>query len=92
MRVYSTIVLIKGLPCRSLIPSLHNPSSGHEFATLAGGCFWCLEAVYEDLRGVIDVESGYSGGDLSRILTIAACVAATLATPRWYASSSIRPR
>ncbi|HEX8891345.1 MAG TPA: peptide-methionine (S)-S-oxide reductase MsrA [Pyrinomonadaceae bacterium] len=36
-----------------------------EVATLAGGCFWCLEAVYDDLRGVESVESGYSGGDVS---------------------------
>jgi peptide-methionine (S)-S-oxide reductase len=33
-----------------------------QVATLAGGCFWCLEAVYDDLRGVTDVLSGYSGG------------------------------
>jgi peptide-methionine (S)-S-oxide reductase len=33
-----------------------------EIATLAGGCFWCLEAVYDDLRGVASVESGYMGG------------------------------
>jgi len=33
-----------------------------EVATLAGGCFWCLEAVYEELKGVEKVESGYSGG------------------------------
>ncbi len=33
-----------------------------ETATLAGGCFWCLEAVYELLRGVEHVESGYTGG------------------------------
>ncbi len=33
-----------------------------ETATLAGGCFWCLEAVYEQLRGVLAVESGYTGG------------------------------
>jgi peptide-methionine (S)-S-oxide reductase len=39
------------------------PRPGHEFATLGGGCFWCLEAVYEELEGVIDVESGYTGGD-----------------------------
>jgi peptide-methionine (S)-S-oxide reductase len=32
-------------------------------AYLAGGCFWCLEAVYELIPGVIDVESGYMGGD-----------------------------
>jgi peptide-methionine (S)-S-oxide reductase len=35
-----------------------------EIATLAGGCFWCLEAIYDDLKGVIDVVSGYSGGRL----------------------------
>jgi peptide-methionine (S)-S-oxide reductase len=34
----------------------------HEVATLAGGCFWCLEAVYEQLQGVVDVVSGYAGG------------------------------
>lgn len=35
-----------------------------EIATLAGGCFWCLEAVYDEMIGVISVESGYSGGHL----------------------------
>jgi len=33
-----------------------------EIATLAGGCFWCLEAVFDDLKGVASVESGYMGG------------------------------
>jgi peptide-methionine (S)-S-oxide reductase len=33
-----------------------------EVATLAGGCFWCLDAVFRDLRGVEKVESGYAGG------------------------------
>src|ERR1043165_5052972 len=33
-----------------------------EIATLAGGCFWCLEAVYDELKGVQAVESGYMGG------------------------------
>jgi peptide-methionine (S)-S-oxide reductase len=33
-----------------------------ETATLAGGCFWCLEAVYDELKGVESVESGYMGG------------------------------
>jgi peptide-methionine (S)-S-oxide reductase len=35
-----------------------------ELATLAGGCFWCLEAVYDDLKGVERVESGYMGGSV----------------------------
>jgi peptide-methionine (S)-S-oxide reductase len=34
----------------------------HETATLGAGCFWCVEAVFDDLRGVTDVVSGYSGG------------------------------
>ncbi len=33
-----------------------------ETATLAGGCFWCTEAVFDNVRGVEDVVSGYSGG------------------------------
>ena len=35
---------------------------GTQTAVLAGGCFWCTEAVFEQLRGVSDVESGYTGG------------------------------
>jgi peptide-methionine (S)-S-oxide reductase len=38
-----------------------SPSS-FQTATLGGGCFWCLEAVYDDLRGVTEVVSGYAGG------------------------------
>ena len=41
-------------------------SDGNRLATLAGGCFWCLEAVYNELLGVESVVSGYAGGhDLS---------------------------
>jgi len=39
-----------------------NRNSSLEVATLGGGCFWCLEPVYEDLQGVKDVVVGYSGG------------------------------
>ena len=36
--------------------------AGKEIATLAGGCFWCLEAVFDEMKGVDSVESGYMGG------------------------------
>jgi len=38
---------------------------GFETATLGGGCFWCLEAVYQQVKGVRAVESGYTGGHVS---------------------------
>jgi peptide-methionine (S)-S-oxide reductase len=37
---------------------------GKEVATLGGGCFWCLEPIFDDLKGVEDVVSGYSGGEV----------------------------
>lgn len=40
-------------------------AENHEVATLAGGCFWCLEAVFQGLRGVETVVSGYAGGDVA---------------------------
>ncbi len=48
-----------------------------EVATLAGGCFWCLEAVYDDLKGVMDVVSGYSGGKTANPSYEAVCTGAT---------------
>jgi len=36
-----------------------------QIATLAGGCFWCLEAVFDDVKGVQSVESGYAGGHVA---------------------------
>lgn len=39
---------------------------GFEVATLGGGCFWCTEAIYLDLKGVERVQSGYSGGHIDK--------------------------
>ena len=48
-----------------------------ELATLAGGCFWCLEAVFEQLRGVSKITSGYSGGHTPNPTYQAVCTGAT---------------
>ena len=42
--------------------STNGADERYEVATLGGGCFWCLEAVYDELKGVVSVESGYAGG------------------------------
>ena len=47
-------------------PSSHgkmsDPSNNLQTATLGGGCFWCFEALFEKLEGVLDVVSGYAAG------------------------------
>ena len=44
-----------------------------ETATLAGGCFWCLEAVFDEVKGVHSVESGYAGGHVDNPSYRAVC-------------------
>jgi peptide-methionine (S)-S-oxide reductase len=51
--------------------------SPSEVATLAGGCFWCLEAVFDDLQGVLDVVSGYAGGQVPHPSYEEVCTGAT---------------
>ncbi len=48
-----------------------------EIATLGGGCFWCLEAVFEQLNGVESVVSGYSGGEVDQPTYAAVCEGCT---------------
>jgi peptide-methionine (S)-S-oxide reductase len=48
-----------------------------ETATLGGGCFWCLEAVYDEMQGVLTVESGYMGGHLANPDYRSVCTGAT---------------
>ena len=48
-----------------------------QLATLAGGCFWCLEAVFQQLRGVTKVVSGYAGGTVPNPSYQAVCTGTT---------------
>jgi peptide-methionine (S)-S-oxide reductase len=48
-----------------------------EIAVLAGGCFWCLEAAYDELAGVIAVKSGYAGGGTANPTYKAICTGTT---------------
>jgi len=59
------IVAAGGVDIRGELPEWENDylPSEVETAVLAGGCFWGVESVYEQLNGVLDVVSGYSGGD-----------------------------
>jgi peptide-methionine (S)-S-oxide reductase len=52
-------------------------SATQETATLGGGCFWCLEAVFKDLRGVTSVMSGYAGGHVANPSYKAVCTGRT---------------
>jgi peptide-methionine (S)-S-oxide reductase len=51
--------------------------SNHEVATLAGGCFWCLQPIFQDLIGVEKVEVGYTGGHLTNPSYEAVCTDTT---------------
>jgi peptide-methionine (S)-S-oxide reductase len=52
-------------------------TSHHEVATLAGGCFWCLDAVFRGLKGVEQVVSGYAGGTVPNPSYEAVCTGST---------------
>lgn len=52
-------------------------NSNFQTATLAGGCFWCLEAVFDEVKGVQSVESGYAGGHVENPSYKAVCTGMT---------------
>lgn len=57
-------ILITFIHLISISTMAQNPKGNKEIATLGGGCFWCTEAIFKELKGVSTVTSGYSGGDI----------------------------
>ena len=56
-------------------PDNHNKRE--EVATLGGGCFWCIEAAFDEIKGVVNVESGYAGGKTASPTYEQVCTGAT---------------
>jgi peptide-methionine (S)-S-oxide reductase len=59
-----SISLIQGYPGNQKTGNIMRNQPKTEIATFGGGCFWCTEAVFESMKGVYSVESGYSGGSV----------------------------
>jgi peptide-methionine (S)-S-oxide reductase len=69
------VLVLASLLCGAISPGLVEGASGKELkmadnkvterATLGGGCFWCLEAIFERVPGVLSVTSGYAGGSVA---------------------------
>lgn len=57
-----SVLMVSGLVAVGQSNKTKGKTMQHEVATLGAGCFWCVEAIYQQLDGVIKVESGYSGG------------------------------
>ena len=56
---------------------MNNPLGHTQSIVLGGGCFWCTESVYKEVRGVLDVESGYSNGQAQQPSYEAVCTGRT---------------
>ena len=64
MRRFSFVILGQLLLSLNLM-GIHGMKDKYEIATFGGGCFWCVEAIFERVKGVQTVESGYSGGTVA---------------------------
>jgi peptide-methionine (S)-S-oxide reductase len=65
MRIYDHVLVLSAVLALSLTSFAQNKTemnNSTELATLGAGCFWCVEAIFQELEGVSKVESGYSGG------------------------------
>jgi len=62
MKVSRLLVVFLPLFTAMTLPAQTQSASSHEFATFGGGCFWCMEAVFQRLPGIVKSVSGYSGG------------------------------
>jgi peptide-methionine (S)-S-oxide reductase len=60
-----------------MTPATPPPSAYHATAVFAGGCFWCVEAVFEEIDGVVDAVSGYAGGSKETANYEAVCTGTT---------------
>jgi peptide-methionine (S)-S-oxide reductase len=58
-------------------PKTTNELSKYQVAYFGSGCFWCVEAIYESVKGVVEVESGYSGGHVENPSYEAVCTGTT---------------
>jgi peptide-methionine (S)-S-oxide reductase len=65
------------IPMTPATPPTPPPSAQYATAVFAGGCFWCVEAVFEELDGVIDAVSGYTGGSKETANYPAVCTGTT---------------
>jgi peptide-methionine (S)-S-oxide reductase len=62
LRTFFAGLLMLAAPFAVHAADAENKSAHSETLTLGGGCFWCLEAVFDEVKGVISADSGYAGG------------------------------